>query len=608
MNANSTAIMKAEALVCIILFALFISYTTLGQVPTSTVWDNTIGTNGLTYMKSEVATSDGGLIIGTTTLSSNGADKSELSRGGFDYWVVKLRADGSKAWDKTYGGSGDDFFKEIILLPDGHIIIAGISNSNSSGDKSEQCKGEFDYWVIKLKEDGSKVWDRTIGGSGDDHLFYNSLIATADGGILIAGTSDSGLGGNKTVASKGRADYWVVKLNSDGTKAWDKTYGGSEDDYLTDFAALPGGGYMLLGTSESGVSGDKSEPSRGESDYWLIKLNANGNKVWDKTYGGKSREYAPSLKVTADGGCIVWGGTISGVGGDKSEPSRGKFDGWLIKLKANGSKAWDKTIGASGDDVLKQVILATGGGYLLCLASENGANGDRSEPTKGGYDYWVVKLNADGKKAWDKTYGGKDRDSPSRLIHTADGGFLIAGTSKSGAEEDKSEPSRGGSDYWVVKLNANGKKVWDKTYGGSRDEHLTSILRTSDDNYFLIGNSESPAGEDKTHASRGKTDVWVVKISISTQKAEYLAEADEVEVYPNPSTEDINVKFKTASEKEINLLLYSSDGQVIMKQAVTNSELEHGAKLATKDFSEGVYFLQVYVNERVLTKKIIMLR
>ena len=112
---------------------------------------------------------------------------------------------------------------------------------------------------------------------------------------------------------------------------------------------------------------------------------------------------------------------------------------------------------------------------------------DKSEDSRGSDDYWIVKIDNSGNKQWDKTYGGSDFDYFKSMINTTDGGYLIGGYTQSGISGDKSDPVRGFYDYWIVKIDSDGNKVWDKTFGGGNLDELTSMVTTTDNGYMLGG-------------------------------------------------------------------------------------------------------------------------
>jgi hypothetical protein len=218
------------------------------------------------------------------------------------------------------------------------------------------------------------------------------------------------------------------------------------------------GGYLLFGDSYSGAGGDKTQGNQGSSDYWAVKIDGNGNKVWDKTFGGTSHDYAESVVSTSDGGYLLVGYSYSGAGGDKSQNSQGGYDYWAVKIDANGNKVWDKTFGGNGGDEAQSVVTTSDGGYLLVGYSASGAGGDKSQNSQGYTDYWAVKIDGNGNKVWDKTFGGTSHDYAQSVVSTSDGGYLLVGDSGSGAGGDKTQGNQGSDDYWAVKIDANGNK------------------------------------------------------------------------------------------------------------------------------------------------------
>jgi hypothetical protein len=358
----------------------------------------------------------------------------------------------TKVWDKTIGGTNYNSARAITPSNDGGFVIAGYSNSGISGSKTENVRGFYDYWIVKLNSSGQKVWDKTIGGSNYDSPF--AVVASNDGGFVIAGYSNSGISGDKTENTKGFYDFWVVKLNSSGQKVWDKTIGGNNYDNPFAMVATTDGGFVIAGNSNSGISGDKTEDVRGFYDYWVVKLNSSGQKVWDKTIGGSNYDYAYAITASFDGGFVVAGYSNSGISGDKTEDVKGFDDYWIVKLNSSGQKVWDKTIGGSNYDNVYAITASSDGGFIVAGYSNSGISGDKTEDVKGFYDYWIVKLNSSGQVVWDKTIGGNNFDYALAVVPSNDDGFVIAGHSDSGISGDRTEAGNGFKDYWVVRLDA----------------------------------------------------------------------------------------------------------------------------------------------------------
>lgn len=414
------------------------------------IWDKTFGGSGTDEQSVVIATNDGGFLLGGRSSSALSGDKTENSRGGDDFWVVKINANGQKQWDKTYGGSATDFITCIAPTTDGGFLLGGQSFSNASGDKSDNNRGDWDFWVIKINSSGQKQWDKTYGGLDNDVM--SALVLTSDGGFLLGGASNSSLFGEKSEGSRGDWDYWVIKINPDGQKQWDKTFGGAGRDIMDRMIATSDGGFLLGGYSNSYVSGEKSENSRGNSDFWAVKINSSGQKQWDKTFGGSNNDIMNHLLQTSDGGYLLGGRSISGASGDKTDLGRGSEDFWVVKINSNGQKQWDKTFGGTGDDIGAAIVATPDNGYLLGGGSNSTISGEKTENRRGGTDYWIFKMDENGNKQWDKTIGGVGEDQVYTLYPIPSGGFLIIGYSDSNSSGEKTENNRGGRDFWVVKI------------------------------------------------------------------------------------------------------------------------------------------------------------
>ncbi len=270
----------------------------------------------------------------------------------------------------------------------------------------------------------------------------------------------------------GDGDFWVIKLDSRGNKVWDKTFGGIKYDEAYSLIQTTDGGYAVAGWTVSYGAGNY--------DFWVIKLDSRGNKVWDKTFGGITYDRAYSLIQTIDGGYAVAGFTIS--------YGAGWGDFWVIKLDSRGNKVWDKTFGGIKYDKAYFLIQTIDGGYAVA--------GYTRSYGAGNHDFWVIKLDSRGNKLWNKTFGGSADDRAYSLIQTTDGGYAVAGYTESyGA---------GGADFWLIKLDSRGNKVWDKTFGGSDRDYALSLIQTTDGGYAVAGYTESYGA--------GDYDFWVIKL------------------------------------------------------------------------------------------------
>ncbi|MPR34332.1 hypothetical protein GBK04_13440 [Cytophagaceae bacterium SJW1-29] len=392
-------------------------------------------------------------------------------------------------WDKTFGGDSNEFASSIVTTSDGYFILSGTSISNKSGEKSEDRRAinyGYDYWIIKIDQDGKKIWDKTIGGPGGAPKNSSlQMVATNDGGVIFAGDSDLNSLFDKSDNSKGEDDYWIFKLDKYGNKIWDKTFGGNSIEWAFSIVATTDGNFVVGGRSSSDKSGDKTQPLIGPIDYWLVKIDPNGNKIWDKTIGGSGVEYFTSMVSTSNGDLVISGTSNSDKSGDKTDDSKGSLDYWIVKLDIDGNKIWDKTIGGSDGETNPIVKVDPTGGFIVAGNSYSNKSGDKTENNRGASSYWIVKLDDSGKIIWDKTLGSYNHGGAqifiSSLISTLDGGFAITGSHNSGVFRDDSN-----SGSWIIKMSNSGQVEWEKSLNGG---YNMSMIQTNNGNFATNGTS-----------------------------------------------------------------------------------------------------------------------
>ncbi|MEX0811408.1 MAG: T9SS type A sorting domain-containing protein [Chitinophagales bacterium] len=429
-------------------------------------WDKTLGGNSHQQLRNAIQLPNGTYTMGGWSNSGISGDKTVPHKGDLDFWVINVNSLGGILWQKSYGGLGWDDLNQINITSDGGYILGGTSNSDISGDKTDTSKGGLDYWILKTDSTGNIQWQKTYGGNADERLY--SISQTIDGGYIVNGWSESGISGDKTESSKGGIDLWILKLDISGNIQWQKTIGGTGNESFyqilhSDKGDTLGGapiiqtsdaGYLLGCSSNSDISGDKTENSKGEFDYWVIKLDNNGNIQWQKTIGGAQSDRIHAIEESSNNGeYIIAGSSKSGISGDKTEAHIGQFDYWVVKLDISGNIQWQKTIGGSDFDALTTVNECDNSDVLIGGKSRSPVSGSKTMNTKGSNDYWLVKLDTSGNIVWQSVIGGNSWDNLSSVSLTNDGGYFLAGTSQSLISGDKSEAKRGLRDYWVVKLS-----------------------------------------------------------------------------------------------------------------------------------------------------------
>lgn len=428
-------------------------------------------------------------------------------------------------WQGVYGGTASDYLTSSRQTADGGYIFGGYSNSGINGNKTEDKVGLYDYWIIKTDSAGNIVWQNVIGGTQNDYL--NNVEPTADGGYILGGTSFSDSTADKSENKNGAQDFWIVKTDASGNIVWENTIGGDAYDYLHIIHQTPDGGYIAGGYSDSGLSGDKSEAGQGFIDYWIVKLDASGNIEWDNTIGGSGSDNLFDISLTTDGGYIVAGSSTSGISGDKTEAAAGN-DYWILKLDGSGNIDWQNTLGGSTEDIPASIVQTGDGGYIVGGKSNSAISGDKTEAVVGGNDYWVIKLDASGNIEWQNTIGGTGSDIVNKVMQASDGEYMIAGTSASPLSGDKTEASMGLDDYWLVKIDELGVITWDNTIGGNKSDNLVDVQVTADNGYMLGGYSSTNVNGDKTIAGFGGIDFWTIKLLPEICPVPFGAYADNI--------------------------------------------------------------------------------
>ena len=365
----------------------------------------------------------------------------------------------------------------------------------------------------------SKNWDARFGGIQADEMYV--ICKTNDGGFIAGGISMSGISGNKTQANRDATlstdDYWIVKIDANGNYVWDKRYGGTGEDILHSLFATSDGGYILGGSSGSDNNGDKTEPSQGGFDYWVVKLDSQGNKQWDRRFGGMGDDFLNSVIETKDGGYVLAGNSNSGISGDKTQPNWDTTlftaDYWMVKIDSAGNKQWDRRFGTVDDDGCSNIIQSPDGGYLLggtCPYPIIG--GDKTKVNyANGDNFWVLKVDSVGNKQWDGVYGGTMGEVFCNSLNSTDNTYMLGGQSYDAVSGDKTTPDCG---YWLVKIDTAGNMIGDWAYGSgfNCDQVFSSVSNTKDKGFLLTGTSGNVIGGDKTSPNLGSIQVWTIKI------------------------------------------------------------------------------------------------
>jgi hypothetical protein len=442
------------------IFLTIITECGFSQKPAIT-WQQVYGGNGTDKLCHTIMTADGGFVLCGYSNSPTSGDKTEDAiNNTYDFWIVKLSAAGVTQWTKTYGGSDRDLQPYIIQTSDSGYLLGGSSISPASGNKTENpINQSFDYWVLKLDSSGNVLWDNTIGGIQFERL--NSLIETRSG-YYISGSSNSAAGYDKTAQIIGSSlwpDFWVVKINKSGAILWDSTYGGKNRDELQATKLTADGGILLAGTSYSpkAKGTQKTQNENGNGDYWMLKIDSTGKRQWDKTIGGVLSDYLTAVDtINGNKGFILAGYSNSPASFNKTDSCRGQMDYWIVRTNQLGKVIWAKSYGGSGADYATSIKFYKNkifvGGY-----SNSGISGDKTAANIGGMDFWTLTLDMNGNILNQFSWGNTGDDYMTDFFPLGDTALAYAGYSNSPLGGDKKYNTVGNTglfDYWIFKTTS----------------------------------------------------------------------------------------------------------------------------------------------------------
>ena len=470
----------------------------------------------------------------------------------------------------SFGGSNDDEIQSIAATSDGGYIAGGYFRSSTiqlegiDGQITLRNNGSTSYYdamIIKYNKDKQVEWAKSFGGSGSDYI--ESVASTSDGGILVGGYFRSstiqleGINGQITLKNNGSTSYYdglVIKYNSSGEVEWAKSFGGSNDDRIQSIAATSDGGAIAGGyfSSDTIQVGNYQLTNKGDNDGLIIKYNSTGEVEWADSFGGIYNDYINSVASTRDGGILVGGYSENIIQvGDYQLTNNGSSDGLIIKYSSEGEVEWAKSFGGSGSDYIESVASTSDGGILVggYFYSSTIKVGNETLTNNGftySYDCLIIKYNSEGKVEWAKSFGGSGSDYIESVASTSDGGILVGGYFSSSIQVgNEILISKGSDDGLIIKYSSQGEVEWAKSFGGSSNDDIQSVVVTSDGGVIAGGyfNSSTINVDDYTLTNNsGSTSIFE-----TTSDGMILEVANQVGV---PEVQELTVE---NSRKEFNI-------------------------------------------------------
>lgn len=455
------------------------------------------------------------------------------------------------AWERTFGGQGNDLAQDIIQTANGNIAIVGEMNAGASQGT--------DGLLVVLDNDGNSILETVIATKGNDGI--RAIADVGNGDLMLVGYSEV----------DGKRSGWLAKVNFNGDVVWKKRYGKGSFNEFSDIVVNSKGHIVVTGTTNA----------NGANDVWVVEIDKQGAILWQKAFGGRKSDGGRAITMIDDGYVIA---------GYTNSKGAGKADIYVIKVDATGDRKWENTFGTKKSEEGFD-IQSTANGFMIVGFNAN---------TKS--NAWMIDIDVNGKKRWDKEFGGSNTDKAYTLVKTYDNNFAIAGTSRSTSRT---------AQMWFTQISSNGQqKIKDSYYGGSQDEDIQAMVQASDGNLIAVGatNSEGLGGSDfwvvklETGFKPNQlepSDISVNVVGFQDKNRNQALDANErgllkVEIKNNGEYDAYNLIGKVSSTKKIRGVRFSNKLNGGYLKAGTSKTLllpiEANERVRSQDFDLNITF------------------
>jgi Secretion system C-terminal sorting domain len=507
---------------------------------------------------------------------------------------------------KLFGGTKEDGFQAVIPTFDRGYIAIGYTWSNDFD--AIGSKGGSDFFIVKMNASDQMEWKKVLGGAGFETGF--SVRQTLDSGYIVAGDTYFSANTGDVGASKGNIDAWVLKLNKTGGIVWKRSYGGSESEGFAAIELTADDGILAVGYTASD-NGDVSNNKGGDSDAWVVRLNADGSIKWQKTFGGsKKDEFYDVVKV---GAFWILVGFTDSQDGDITDPKGGQ-DGWALRISDEGSVIWKKNYGGSDFEGFNSVktVRIVDTNYVVVTGASVSNNGDVSN-NHGGFDAWMLRLNyLNGQIEWSKLYGGTKDDRFNDLVYNQNALYCVGYTESN--DGDIKRPYQGGGDVWLVKTKFMDGMLWgEQCFGGTQKDAANSIAITPNNFQFIIAGATKSTDNYFGNATNrgGVSDGFITRAFSIVDAVDDMKFNNAIKIYPNPTNSELTIDCEEIL-KEVGeapsvfnrFLVVDALGKTVFSDKESNNTFS----IPTKDLPNGLYFLRIESKGSVLAMKKFMVQ
>jgi hypothetical protein len=516
-------------------------------------------------------------------------------------------------WQKCIGGSNDDYAFTVIKLSDGNYLTCGATSSQDG--QFHAVHGNYDAFLLKTDKNGKIIWQKTYGGTQDEA--FQDIREKSNGDIIAIGwtnSNDGQVSGNHS--HDGLNDAWLIETSSTGKLLWQHCYGGSGDDYGVRLTNSNENNIVFCGVTSS-IDGDISK-NHGDYDGWLVKLKTSGFIDFSVTIGDTA--YDDFVDVAEIKGNYLAIGTTSKETGDSAELHS---DAHAALFDKSGKIIFYRKYGGTGSDAGNALIPATDGNAVL---TGHTASSDGDVNTNSGFNMWVWKIDLANKGSiiWQNYFGvPREIAAAYNVIATKDKGFVLVG----GIAPDLFDPF-GVEDAFAAKVNAEGRGLWTKRFGGSNAEFLNGGVEEEDGSILVSGATGSNDG-DVIGNHGGPEDVWLVKLdqcedddlgvdNTPVLKKDLMPDSIAGKIslanFPNPLSNSTTISFSLDQPQKVSICIFEMNGRLV--KILADAQMQAGTHQLTwsakgekgNTVSAGIYFLRMQTGNYVETRKLVVVK